>query len=89
LLVCFGGVSDSDDNSLSPGVRLSPRERAVYEVLANNAGRVVDRRQIVQHARLGELSERRCDSIISGLRHQIGPRSIVTVRQRGWMLVDD
>jgi DNA-binding response OmpR family regulator len=84
-------VSESDGTprspELTPDVELSPREQAVYDVLAEHAGRVVARRQIAQLARLGELSERRCDAIISALRRQIGCHRIVTVRRRGWMLV--
>ena len=66
---------------------LSPQERAVYVVLSDNAGRVMSRGEIARRAGLADLSARRCDSLIVGIRRQLGPGRIRTVRRRGWMLV--
>lgn len=69
-------------------VVLSPQETAVYSVLVANRGRVVSRFQLIREADLTELSERRCDALISAIRGHIGSDRIITVRRRGWMLAD-
>lgn len=60
----------------------------MYEVLADHAGRVLSRAELARRAGLADLSARRCDSLIVGIRRAIGPDRIVTVRRRGWMLID-
>jgi DNA-binding response OmpR family regulator len=70
-----------------PLALLTAQELAVYQVLARNAGRVLSRPEIAREAGIDELSERRCDSLIVGIRRRIGSEQIVTVRRRGWMLV--
>ncbi len=67
---------------------LSPQESAVFSVLEANKGRVVSRFNLIREAELTDLSERRCDALISAIRSQIGSDRIVTVRRRGWMLTD-
>ena len=62
------------------------QERAVLEVLVANHRRVIGRRELARQAGLAELSERRCDSILVGVRRLLGGDAIVTVRSRGWML---
>lgn len=57
-------------------------------VLLANRQRVVGRRELARQAGLAELNQRRCDSVLVGVRRQLGPDSIVTVRSRGWMLAD-
>jgi len=48
---------------------------------------VLSRSEIARQAGIDELSDRRCDSLIVGIRRRIGADQIVTVRRRGWMLV--
>lgn len=57
-------------------------------VLLANRNRVVGRRELARQAGLAELNQRRCDSVLVGVRRQLGPESIITVRSRGWMLAD-
>jgi DNA-binding response OmpR family regulator len=67
---------------------LSPQEHAVYSVLETHKGRVVSRYNLIREAQLTELSDRRCDALISAIRGHLGSNRIVTVRRRGWMLTD-
>lgn len=64
------------------------QERAVLAVLVANHRRVVGRRELARQAGLAELSERRCDSVLVGVRRLLGPDSIITVRSRGWMIAE-
>ena len=57
-------------------------------VLVANRRRVVGRRELSRAAGLAELSERRCDSVLVGVRRMLGPDSIVAVRSRGWMIAE-
>lgn len=57
-------------------------------VLYENRQRVVGRRELARAAGLAELNQRRCDSVLVGVRRMLGPDSIVTVRSRGWMLAE-
>jgi uroporphyrinogen-III synthase len=70
-----------------PLEQLTPQERAVYEALEQTPGRVVSRAELARRAGIADLSARRCDSLIVGIRRRIGPGRVQTVRQRGWMLV--
>jgi len=65
---------------------LGTQERAVLFVLVESAGKVVSRRELARRVGIAELSERRCDSLLVGVRRVLGPDAIVTVRSRGWML---
>ena len=67
-------------------VQLGPRERAVLSALVDHAGRVVDRDQLRRDAGLDQLSPRRCEAMLVGIRRALGPDAVVTVRRRGWRL---
>ena len=83
-----------DTTTLTPSatqphpLELTAQERAVFEVLCEQRGRVVSRHELARRAGLGELSPRRCDSLIVGIRRSYGVGAVRTVRRRGWMLVD-
>ena len=70
-------------------VQLGPRERAVLSALVDHAGRVVDRDQLRRDAGLDQLSPRRCEAMLVGIRRALGPDAVVTVRRRGWRLNPD
>jgi len=59
----------------------------VYTVLADNAGRVLSRAELARRAGIADLSSRRCDSLIVGIRRSVGAERVRTVRRRGWMLI--
>ena len=59
----------------------------MFQVLAENTGRVLSRAELARRAGIADLSARRCDSLIVGIRRGIGPERVRTVRRRGWMLV--
>jgi DNA-binding winged helix-turn-helix (wHTH) protein len=70
-------------------VQLGPRERAVLAALVDHHGRVVDRDQLRRDAGLEDLSARRCDAALVGIRRALGEDAVVTVRRRGWRLNPD
>ena len=59
----------------------------MYTVLADNAGRVLSRAELARRAGIADLSSRRCDSLIVGIRRSVGAERVRTVRRRGWMLI--
>jgi len=48
--------------------------------------KVLSRAQLARAAQLDGQSDRRCDSILVGLRKLLPPGAIRNVRARGWML---
>jgi DNA-binding response OmpR family regulator len=77
---------ESLDEYLAPDGPLSDAERAVLGALVAVGGRVISRAELAERSGLSDLSERRVDSILVGLRRQIGTDAIVTVRARGWRI---
>lgn len=73
---------------LSPLDALTPQERAVFMALAATPGKVLSRAEIARAAGLADLNDRRCDSLIVGIRRVIGAERLVTVRRRGYLLLD-
>ena len=80
-------LTDSRSQVSRPLEHLTPQERAVYHVLADNVGRVLSRSELARAAGIADLNERRCDSLIVGVRRAVGSSRVRTVRRRGWMLV--
>jgi DNA-binding response OmpR family regulator len=68
------------------GSPLTNQERAVLKVLVGSSERVVGRRELSRQIGLSEVGERRCDSLLVGIRRILGADSIRTVRGRGWIL---
>ena len=66
---------------------LSEREMAVLRALGKGA--VVSRADLIRDAGLGDLSARRCESLIMALRRILGSDTIVNLRRRGWRLAAD
>jgi DNA-binding response OmpR family regulator len=79
---------ESLDEYLALDGPLSDAERAVLGALVAVGGRVVSRTELAERSGLSDLSERRVDSILVGLRRQIGTDAIVTVRARGWRIAE-
>jgi hypothetical protein len=63
---------------------LSDREAAMLRALSTR--KVLSRAQLARAAQLDGQSDRRCDSILVGLRKLLPPGAIRNVRARGWML---
>lgn len=91
--VCFVARPAPEQQELIPSSathsfeRLTAQERAVFDVLAARRGRVLSRQEIARRAGLTDLSPRRCDSLIVGIRRAVGTDRVRTIRRRGWMLV--
>jgi DNA-binding response OmpR family regulator len=66
---------------------LTPQERAVFMVLAAEPNRVKSRVEIARAAGISDLNQRRCDSLIVGIRRVVGTERLLTVRRRGYLLV--
>lgn len=73
---------------IPPPNYLSATDLAVLSVLVRAQGRVLSRAAILRTAGLKHLAERRCDTCIVAIRRALGSDSVVTVRGRGWRLVD-
>jgi DNA-binding response OmpR family regulator len=76
------------DVALAAEHPLNDSERAVLAALVAAGGRVLSRSELANRSGLADLSQRRVDSILVGLRRHLGPEAIVTVRSRGWRLVE-
>jgi DNA-binding winged helix-turn-helix (wHTH) protein len=82
-------IVQGDDLAVVGGVRLGERERSVLVSLVGHHGRVVDRDQLRRDAGLSDLSRRRCDAVLTGIRRALGKDAVLTVRRRGWRLNPD
>ena len=78
---------DASSNPLG-SVSLGVQERAVLAALLAHP-RVLSRRERARLAGHTDLSERRCDGVLVGIRRRLGADSVITVRSRGWMLHPD
>jgi DNA-binding response OmpR family regulator len=58
----------------------------ILDALMEQQGRVTSRDTLMRLAAVDSLASRRVDVSIVALRKVLGPESIITVRQRGWML---
>lgn len=73
----------------SENMDLSPTEMKVLRVLWEAHGKVLSRETLMRKAGLDVSSARRVDSSMVVLRRVLGPDSLRTVRQRGWMLTEE
>jgi DNA-binding winged helix-turn-helix (wHTH) protein len=76
-------------DSPSDNISLSPTEMKVLRVLWESHGKVLSRETLMRKAGLDVTSARRVDSSMVVLRRVLGPESLRTVRQRGWMLTEE
>jgi DNA-binding winged helix-turn-helix (wHTH) protein len=76
---------DSPQDNLS----LSPTDLKVLRVLWESQGKVLSRETLMRKAGLDVSSARRVDSSMVVLRRVLGPDSVRTVRQRGWILTEE
>jgi DNA-binding response OmpR family regulator len=76
-------------DSPSDNISLSPTEMKVLRVLWESQGKVLGRETLMRKAGLDVSSARRVDSSMVVLRRVLGPDSLRTVRQRGWMLTEE
>ena len=74
--------------SPDPLASLSPVDRRILDALLQQEGRVTSRDTLMRLAAVESLTNRRVDVCIVTLRRILGPNSITTVRQRGWMLTE-
>jgi len=73
----------------SPLSDLSEIDRRVLDALVKNTGRVVSRQTLTRVAGLDTASKRRVDVSLVAIRRALGPNSLQTVRQRGWLLTPE
>jgi len=82
-------LSPADIRDNESSTRQVAQEHAVLRVLYEQRHRVVGRLELARASGLAGLSERRCDSVLVGVRRALGADSILTVRSRGWRLAPE
>ena len=90
IIVAVGIIIDVTARTVTQDgatTELSEREVAVLAVLGS--GSVVSRAELIRDAGLGELSSRRCESLIMALRQVLGTDTIINLRRRGWRLATE
>lgn len=73
-------------------IALSGRERAVFEVLINNTGRPVSRAMIEERVydwHSGDIESNTIEVHVASLRRKLGHAFIKTIRNVGYMVVED
>lgn len=75
-------------NLNNPLSRLSAIDRRILDALLLQEGKITSRDTLMRLAAVESLTNRRVDVSIVMLRKVLGPDSIQTVRQRGWMLTE-
>lgn len=75
-------------NLKDPLKNLSAVDRRILDALLQQEGRVTSRDTLMRLAAVDSLTNRRVDVSIVMLRKVLGADSVLTVRQRGWMLTD-
>ena len=75
-------------NAMDPLGTLSAVDRRILHALVQQEGRITSRDTLMRLAAVDSLTNRRVDVSIVVIRKVLGPESILTVRQRGWMLTD-
>jgi len=73
-------------NPSTPLSALTAVDRRILDALMEQQGRVASRDTLMRVAAVDSRTSRRVDVSIVALRRALGPASIATVRQRGWML---
>jgi DNA-binding response OmpR family regulator len=73
-------------NPSTPLSALTAVDLRILDALMEQQGRVTSRDTLMRLAAVDSLASRRVDVSIVALRKVLGPESIITVRQRGWML---
>ena len=73
---------------VEPPEHLTEGEAAVWRVLYETRGRVVTRGELARKAGLRDLSVRRVDVLLVGVRRELGPDQLLNIRGRGWLLCD-
>jgi DNA-binding response OmpR family regulator len=81
-------MPDSDSHVQTAGL-LSQTDLSILRVLSDSKGHVVSRESILRLAGLDNVSARRADASLVVLRKVLGPKSLITVRRRGWMLSEE
>ena len=73
---------------VAPPPELSSAEVAIWRVLQQSSGRVVNRTELMRRAGLSRVTARRIDVLLVAVRRAVGSENLLNVRGRGWMLIE-